>query len=104
MNALACMSETVGVTSELTTSLLQLLLSTYCSISSPDLWPKDYGENLTFDTESFDFVIVGAGTAGSVLVNRLSLIPNVTVVVIEAGKNPPAESEVFIVFYLNETE
>jgi hypothetical protein len=34
---------------------------------------------------TYDYVIIGAGTSGLVIANRLSELPNITVAVIEAG-------------------
>jgi len=41
-------------------------------------------------TETFDYVIIGAGSAGCVLANRLSADPSVSVCLIEAGKKDTA--------------
>lgn len=42
-----CAAQSVGTVNHLFGILIQTILTAQCSISPPELWPKDYGENLS---------------------------------------------------------
>lgn len=47
-----------------------------------------------FTAQTYDYVVIGGGTAGCVVAARLTENPNITVGVIEAGQNRMEDSNV----------
>lgn len=40
-----CAAQSAGPTNQLFTTLFQTILAAHCSISPPEMWPRDYGES-----------------------------------------------------------
>ncbi|XP_075973209.1 ecdysone oxidase-like [Anticarsia gemmatalis] len=83
----SCTAPSAGIASTAFASAVQFFAAAQCITNR--VFPEG---DLNFET--FDFIIVGAGSTGCVLANRLSEVKHWNILLIEVGGDPPIEADI----------